>query len=79
MSNNTHMLTEKEIESLNEGDKLKVLRSYCLVYARDNDIVTYIDTYKSELDDFYYIQCKNKKGGIFTWSARRFALLGKEE
>jgi len=79
MSNKTHALTEKEIESLNEGDRLKVLSSYCLAYARDKDIVTYIDTHKYELDDFYYIQCKNKKGEIFSWNSRRFGLLKEKE
>jgi len=79
MSNKTHALTEKEIKLLKKGDRLKVLSSYCLAYARDNDIVIYIETHKYEGDDVYYIQCKNKKGEIFSWSSRRFGLLKEKE
>ena len=78
-----HALTEKEIKNLSKGDKLKVLSSYCIAYAVYNDIVTYIETheYVHPYDGytFYSIECKNKKGEIFAWSARRFALLSKEE
>jgi hypothetical protein len=74
-----HSLTVEEIKLLKKGDELKVLSSYCLTYASDNDIVIYINTRKYERNDFYSIQCMNKKGEIFSWSSRRFALLGKED